>query len=80
MILPGYHAIEASGEKLIKDCFEYNNEIYKDFLERFQKRYIANLVGTVAIADADKYINKFKEGSKIYPFVSFVARVERLKY
>jgi len=80
MIMP--HFLMYKGE-LQRDSLQvYNEDIVKLFndSERLEEYGYANFVGTIEIKEYQHYVHEFEKGKRkeVYPFVSFIARVERV--
>ena len=56
----------------------YNEHIYQMFTDKneLHENGYANLVGTIKINESDKYPHEWCDKTQIYPFVTFIARIE----
>jgi len=77
MIMPQYlNTKKCTDKSLIK----YNEHIYKMFTNKdeLDEKGYANLVGTIKINKPNKYLHEWTDKTQIYPFVSFIVRIEKL--
>lgn len=79
MIMPMY--VPSSRFHLIKglELDEYHEKVIQEFDHRaWTKETHANMFGTIKIGQPTEYEHEWSNGKRIYPFISFIARVEKL--
>lgn len=78
MVMPTYISSKTKHEILDMSANEYTNILSEEYERYRAQKYKANFIGSIKIKNPIKYEHKFINGNKIYPFVSFIARVERV--
>jgi len=80
MIVPTYIPIDKeNGKEILKlSEEEYVDNLFQEYTNNEDKNYFPNLIGTIKINNSKEYIYKSKNGNEIYPFVSFIAKIERV--
>jgi len=82
MILPKYMSLNDYKNK--EDITEFsakdeNKKITEQFSDKYWKKSAcANFCGTIKIEDCVKYKHEYENSCEVYPFVSFVIRVEQV--
>ncbi|MCT7519180.1 MULTISPECIES: hypothetical protein [Aliarcobacter] len=75
MITPTYLSSSEEHNILLSGSKEYAEMLFNDFDSYDAQKYKANFVGTIKINEPKKYVHDFYNGSQVYPYVSFIAKV-----
>ena len=78
MVLPTYHYVNSKNNIDNMTAEEYNAYLKKEYFDNWTKKYAANYIGVIKITNPDKYVHEYSDGEQIFPFISFVARIERV--
>lgn len=82
MIMPTYLTYsDKDNDLLCQTSATYNEHIFKSFKNKdeLHEHGFANLVGTIKINKPSNYPHEWSNGKQIYPFLSFIIRVDPLK-
>jgi len=61
------------------DILKFSSKEYIEYMNGYiQKGNKPNIIGIIKFNNFEKYAYKSKYGEKIYPFVSFIARIEKI--
>ena len=75
MIMPTYLPSSEEHNILLSESKEYAEMLFDDFDSYSSEKYKANFVGTIKINEPKKYVHNFYNGSQVYPYISFIAKV-----
>jgi len=78
MVMPTYLASHTQYNILDMSAYEYANELFEEYKLYSSKKFRADFVGTIKLNEPQKYEHEFSHGNQIYPFVSFIAKVEKV--
>ncbi len=82
MIMPTYLlSSEIDAEVLHQQVNDYNKKVFDYFTDEgvWTKKGYANLIGTIKIVNPLDFKHDWGDKNEVYPFVSFVARIEKLQ-
>ena len=79
MIAPTYISLDKNKGRDILNLTteEFTNNLFEDY-QNIDKDNSVNLIGTIKIKNPEQYEYKSKYGREIYPFISFIVRVEEV--
>lgn len=77
MIMPTFLQSNDKHKILKMSSTEYSKLIFDDY-QYFTKKYQSNLVGSIKINNYENYIHEYSDRNLIYPFISFIAKIEKL--
>lgn len=78
MIMPTYVTNDSNHNILKSTSQEYANDIFNKYQEYRSEKYRANYVSTWKVENHEQYIYQFDGGNQIFPFITFVARIEKV--
>lgn len=78
MIMPTYLTNDLNHGILEQSSQQYAENIFNKYQEYRSEKYRANYVSTWKVEDAEKYTHEYDGGKQIFPFISFVARIEKI--
>lgn len=78
MIMPTYIASNKKHNILNMSAKEYTNDLYQEYERYTSSKNKANFIGTIKLKKPMKYEHEFENGNQIYPFISFIARIEEV--
>lgn len=78
MILPTYIALEDKHAILAQTAEEYANNLFDEYNNNWTQKYQTNFTGVMKLQNPTEYKHEYTNAVQIYPFVSFIARIERV--
>ncbi len=78
MIMPTYIPSNTKNNILNMSAKEYNDKLFEEYERYIAKKNKANFIGTIKLKNPTKYEHEFKDGNQIYPFISFIAKIEKV--
>jgi hypothetical protein len=78
MVMPTYIAFEEEHDILSQTVEEYTNNLFKEFDSYTTQKHRANFTGVIKLKNPKKFKHEYKDGNQIYPYISFLARVEEI--
>ncbi|WP_151900465.1 hypothetical protein [Sulfurimonas hydrogeniphila] len=78
MIMPTYLFSDKKHSILDMKAHDYVNKLFQEYECYNAEKYRANFIGTMKFIDPVVYKHEFINGNRIYPFVSFIARIEEI--
>lgn len=78
MIMPTEVTNDLNHDILKATSQEYAEDIFIKYQNDWKKAYQANYVATWKLEDHEKYTYEYNKGKQIFPFISFVARIEKI--
>lgn len=78
MVMPTYLSSETQHSILNLSAKEYTDMLFEEYERYTAKKNKANFIGSIKIKEPMKYEHEYFNGNQIYPFISFVARIEKI--
>lgn len=78
LVLPTYLKNATSDKIMDLTSEEYANSLFKQYQNDYDEEYQANLIATWKLENPEKFIHEYKDEKQIFPFVSFICRVEKI--
>ena len=78
MIMPTYMPSDEKHKILDMSSKQYSKMLFDDYQTNYSKKYQANIVGSIKITDINYFIHEYKDCKQVYPFISFIGKVEKL--
>jgi hypothetical protein len=79
LIMPTFLPSNKKHDILKLSAKEYANKIFHEYEEGYKSKYQANMVGVIKIDKFNDYVHEYSDGNQVYPFISFVTRIERVE-
>lgn len=76
MIMPTYLNYDEDHNILKMSAKEYATTIFDEYESYTTKQHKANLTAVIKLTNPKQYKHDFTIGSQIYPYISFIARIE----
>ena len=65
--------------KILKESPEsYSKALLDNYYAKYYKKYQPNIVGSIKITNPNDFTHEYINAKQIYPFISFIGRVEKL--
>lgn len=78
MVMPTYMPISNSHKILSQTAKEYTNELFEEYKSYTTQKHRPNFIGAIKLNNPLKYKHEFIDGEQIYPYISFIARIEEI--
>lgn len=78
MVMPTYMQSKSNHKILELSSQDYTNQLFEEYQVYEDQSYNANFVGVIKLNNPLEYEHKFKNGNQIYPYISFIAKIEKL--
>lgn len=78
MIMPTYLESEEEHDILNQTAKEYTANLHEEYESYTTQKHRANLTGVIKLKNPKKYVHEYSNGNQIYPFISFIARIEQV--
>ena len=78
MVMPTYLTNDFNHRILEQSAEEYAKNIFTKYKEYRSERYRANYVSTWKIENYEEYAYEYNGGKQIFPFISFVAKIDKI--
>ncbi|TKI68509.1 hypothetical protein FCU45_10885 [Sulfurimonas crateris] len=78
MVMPTYLTNDLNHGVLEESSQQYAEKIFNKYQEYRSEKYRANYVSTWKVEECIKYIHEYDRGKQIFPFISFIARIEQI--
>lgn len=79
MIMPTYLKNDSDNTICNMSAKEYSKLVFDDFMSYKSKEFRANYVSTWKIENPKEYEHEYEDNFQIFPFVTFVAKIEPIK-
>jgi hypothetical protein len=78
MVMPTYISNKINHNILNLSALEYTKKLIYEYQQYLDQNYQANFIGTIKITNPLKYEHEFLNMKQLYPFISFIAKIEKI--
>lgn len=78
MVMPTYLTNDLHHSILEQSAQQYAQNIFMKYQEDQSKKYRANYVSTWKIDEYNNYTHEYARGKQIFPFISFIAKIDKI--
>lgn len=79
LVLPTYLRNDTSNDIIQMSAEDYANQLFEQYQNDYDEPYQANLIATWKLENPINYTHEYKNAKEIYPFVSFICKIEKIK-